>query len=140
MNLATAVAEHLDQLGLVDYQPSGAGGDVFIDVLPSTPDEAVSLRVYGGGEPDPVHPYDRPRLQAWVRGTRDPRTAQDRSHAIYDALHGLSSIELPGGLWAVSCFAQAQPAFVSVDENQRVRYSTNFLWEVRNPTANREGW
>lgn len=138
--LASAVAQFLHAETLVVYDPSGVSGDVFIDVQPDQPDEAVTLRVTGGQAPDGIHPYDRLRLQVFVRGTQDPRTAHDRTFAIYDVLQGLSTVELPGGVWLVSCFAAGYPGMLSRDESGRVRYSSNYEVEVRHETLNRQGW
>ncbi len=42
------LAEDIDNSGLADYRANLAGGNVFINVVPPTPDYAVSIMDFGG--------------------------------------------------------------------------------------------
>lgn len=134
--LAALLLDYLDGEYVVDK-----GVDGFVDVAPDQPDTLVVVRQNGGPPPDGIHPYDTVRVQVWVRGDRDPRTAHDLSYAIFDELHGLSSVDVGDpATRIVSCFAQQPPTFIGRDDSQRIRYSHNYLIHVKNATDSREGW
>ena len=138
--IQTTVATLLHQLGLGVYQPDGAGGDLFIDLLPDQPDGAVQIRALGGPQSSAVHPYTTVRVQLLVRGGRDPRDAQDRAHALDAAMHGRRNETLPDGTYLVGCHAVGPPSFVDVDDSLRVTYSLHLMCETQDPTDNRGGW
>lgn len=137
--LAIEVAEYLASLGLVNFDPSGITGDCYIDVVPTTPDNVIVISGYSGPPPDPKLGYDTPNIQVRARAGRDPRDARGRMEDIFAALHNLHHVTLPGGTYAVYCFAlQSDPAPLGPDANGRLEYSQNYQWHVRNLTAHRE--
>lgn len=132
MNAPTAVARHLDSLGLVTYD--GPGWDVAIDTMPDSPSQVVAITGYGGPQTHAGRGWDRPSIQIRVRGTQDPRVSRGRCQAIYDALHGLSNVELPGPLWVTNCVAiTSSPQAMGMDANNRHEHVVSFELEVRNP-------
>ena len=134
------VAKFLDAAGLVTYVPNDTGGDCFVDRLPDEPDAAVMIRGTGGPEGDLKFAYDNPTFQVWVRDPAGRLTAYNRARSIYEALHGLWSVELtPGGTWVVSCRGiQSEPAPMGQDANGREEFSLNFQMEVRANSALRD--
>lgn len=141
MNVAKEIAQHLAGQALVTYDEEAFDADCFLFEMPSEPDEAVMLRVDAGTAPDAKLGYDSPDLQLIVRGAVDGDIAPliERGYALYGALQGLNSLELPGGTWLVSCFGyQSGPVYMRKDENRRHELSINFRLEVRNVTKHRE--
>lgn len=141
MTVTEEFAELLAALGLGDYHADGSlGGDVFLVNMPQSPDAAVAVNRYGGPESDSKLGYDRPSIQVRVRAPAgDVRTAEARAQGIYDALHGMSSRELPGGTWLVLLVGtQGGPIPLGQDNLNRDEWTINFRAELRRQTANRD--
>lgn len=137
--LLDGLARHLAGLGLVTYDPDGTCGDLFLETMPQVPDEAVVLTLYDGEQPDPRLPYDTPRLQGRVRGGADPRVSRARCAALYDELHGLGAVTLPGGVLLLSCDAlQSGPVSMGLDDSGRHEHVTNYAIEFYAPTTHRQ--
>jgi hypothetical protein len=137
-DLLDGIAQYLHERGLVTYTPDGTGGDVFMEAMPSTPDQCVVLTGYGGAAPDGLLPYDQPRVQVRVRGTTDPRVSRRRAQAIRSQLHGLGHVFLPDGTNVISCESlQAAPESLGVDANRRFEHVVNFEFEIRETTVHR---
>lgn len=135
--LAVEVAQHLSaQVPAVTFHLTTPGGNCFIGDLPDQPDEAVAIFSTGGPEASTKDGYAQPAIQVMVRGTGDPRTGDTLAQAIYDELHGLRYVTLPGGTHVVYCAGiQPEPVSLGEDENGRHRYSLNFRFELRKPTS-----
>jgi len=124
--------------GLV-FDETGATGNVFDSRIPQTPDEVVSVREYGGSEPDSLIGYDEVFLQVRVRGPGgDPRPSRARVHAIRDALEGATNVMLPSGPFVV-LIRSLQPPFPmdGVDSQGRFEHVLNVSVEVRNAAGHR---
>ncbi|MFM9368138.1 minor capsid protein [Streptomyces sp. Da 82-17] len=132
-----ALARYLDERGLLAYDPRGTCGDTFIEAMPPAPDEAVCLSLYGAGATDARNGWDVRSLQVRTRGTADPRTSRQRAEAIYDALHGLAGIALPGGIWLVLAAAVTTPAPLGTDTAGRHEHVTNYRLDIEAPTTHR---
>jgi len=145
--LAAAIAKHLAvELESLTFDPTGVSGNVFIGVMPSTPDAAVML-MPNGGQPNLTRdPHDRPNIQALVRGPRhDPRPAFALADAIYGRLVCLRYVTLdesgPDEIYVVGVTArQSAPVGIGVDANQRPEYSLNFVCDVLAPTVHRPAY
>lgn len=135
-DLLDPLARYLAGRGLGVYDPDGPGGDIALETLPQAPDEVVLLTQYGG-DSDPLNAFDEPRIQVKVRGTGDRRVSYDRAHDIHHELHGLTGIELPGGIWLVHALANQTPASLGVDENGRHLHVVNFRLGVSSPSLHR---
>lgn len=137
-DLLDGIARYLAERDLVDYDPDGLGGDLFMEAMPSTPDGCVVLTCYGGPESDSLLPYDQPRVQVRVRGGTDPRVSRRRAKAIRSHLHGLGPVILPDGTNVISCIAlQAAPESLGVDGNRRFEHVCNYEFEIREPSIHR---
>lgn len=121
------IAEYLAADGLGTFDPTGIIGDIFIETMPDSPDVAIGLFTTGGLAPDVATSVARPRVQLVVRGGRDPREAALLATAIYEALHGLRSMEfVPGGTRIMLASAvQSGPIRLGPDDNGRHEYSIN---------------
>lgn len=139
--LTVAIAKHLDGLGLVTY--SLTGGDCFIDHMPSAPDAAVSVTLYGGIAQPTRTPYDLPTVQIRTRGAKhDPRTPLEAIEAIYNALACLDGVTLDDGgddeVYVVGCTpAQSASTYLGRDEVDRHERTLNFDFRVHAPTTHR---
>jgi hypothetical protein len=129
----------LEQLGLGDFRADGAaGGTVFLAALPTAPDRCKAVAIYGGSESDSRMPYDEPDLQIRCRGTTDPRTAAADAQAVYDQLHGLGRLTMPGGTWLQLVVGkQGGPIYIGRDANGRHEYTVNVRAEISRPTPHR---
>lgn len=137
-DLLDGLARHLEALGLLEYDPDGITGDTFIGTMPSRPDAAVALTIYGGPESDSKLGWDEPSVQVRVRGGPDPRVSFNRCAAIRSELHGLGPVTLPDGTFLQLCIAnQSAPGPIGADDNGRHEHVCNFRAEVRSVTAHR---
>lgn len=136
--IAVGIARYLESLGLLNFDEAGTTGDTFIEVMPSSPDQAVMVVAMPGPASDSELGYDTPGVQVMVRGTQDPRVSWQRARGIYDALHGLGPIDLPDGTRLLSCHClQSGPIPIGTDSNGRYEHTLNFEAEVRALTTHR---
>ncbi|MDP3983985.1 MAG: minor capsid protein [Acidimicrobiia bacterium] len=135
--LAVEIAQYLAaQIGALTFNISTTGGNVFVDSMPSTPDEAVMVKGSGGPEASTKSGYALPAVQVIVRGTTDPRTGSDRADQVYAALHGLRHTTLAGGTLVIrSAGIQSAPVSMGEDQNGRHEFSLNFQLETRLQTT-----
>lgn len=139
MTLTEEFARLLHQLGLGVYDDTGVTGDIYLDRLPPEPDAGFAVVRYGAGEADSKLPYEEINLQVRVRGPAgDARVAERRAQAVYDALHGLSNRELPGGTQLMLAVGnQGGPIRLGPDQHDRPEYTVNLRAELHRPTTNR---
>jgi hypothetical protein len=140
-DLHDGIARHLAALGLVAYDPAGPGpNDVFFDVMPASPDEAVCLTVYGGAPLDSLLPYDSPSLQVRTRGPATAvgrATARARAQDLYSELHGLGPVDLPDGTRLILAVANQSPGSMGQDDLGRLDYVFNLALELYAPSVHR---
>jgi hypothetical protein len=137
-DLLDGIARHLEARGLLSYDPDGVTGDTFIETMPSRPDAAVALTLYGGPESDSKLGWDEVSLQVRTRGGTDPRPSRVKCTAIRDELHGLGPITLPDGtLLQLAIAIQATPAYMGQDDSGRHEHVCNYRLDVRNVTTHR---
>lgn len=122
------------------FDETGSTSNVFDTRLPQTPDQIVSVREYGGGEPDSLIGYDEVHIQIRVRGPKDdPRPSRTRVHAIRDALEGATNLTLPSGPFTVLIHSLQPPfAMDGVDSQGRFEHVLNLSVEVRNAAGRRQ--
>lgn len=136
-DLLDGIARHLDGLGLATYDPDGVVGDCFIEIEPASPDECVTLTLYGGPEVDSLLPYDTPSLQVRTRGGADPRTSRARSQAIYEELNGLGPVTLADGSYLLLAVANQTVTSLGQDDLGRCAHVVNYSLEVHAPSVHR---
>lgn len=118
----------------IDYDETGVNGNIFDNVMPSSPDIAVMVESTGGFARDMRNTeYKEMSIRILVRGTRDPRTARSLANDIIDAIGTFGSGRfVTDGVWVVSSQAiQAKPINIGRDDNDRHRFSTNFELEIK---------
>lgn len=110
--------------------------DLFIGILPPTPDNAVMVDYTGGLEPDRYAPVRKLTVQTTVRNT-DYDDGYDKIQAIFDLLHRkLDDLELEtGGVDVMEVMALQEPTFIGQDETNRYVFTCNFLFMVRGDVA-----
>lgn len=111
---------------------------VAVEHLPAEPDVAVAVLTADGRASDSAVAWDQPRLDIRIRGDRDVRTSRQLAWAIYSALHGLSNVELPGGIWlGLAVCDSSGPVASAPDDEGRWQWSVAVDCDVLAPTANR---
>lgn len=117
--LAEIVAGHLDEAGLVRYDPDGVTGNVGIESVPDKPDTAVGIFSLPGLPPDVTTGLSRPGLQVIVRGNT-LRETMGLVGEIYSFLDGNISLGSPILLLKST---GSQPVPLGNDETGRSRYT-----------------
>jgi hypothetical protein len=101
--------------------------------LPSTPENAIALASYSISD-DPTNSDSVIGLQVTVRAKgQDPRPTGRMTSKVYDQLHGMTSVRLPGGVYVVQCYRQSWTS-LGQDENNRWREVSNFYVTVHRPS------
>lgn len=137
--LITEIMQYLADQGIGIYDPTGATGNIFMGVLPQSPDQVIAVTPTGGNPSSMKCQYDSPSVQVVVRGTADPRTGYSKALDVYGVMHGFGSKPfVSGGHWVVMCEGvQSDPASLGPDENNRFRYSLNFIIEIQRDIQSR---
>lgn len=132
------VAVYLGELDGLTYS-EGAGGNVFVDHIPESPDRLAAVISQPSTEADSKLPYDPVEFQVVVRCEAGSEWALDTAKAVYSRLHGKRNITLPDGTYAVFIVAQqgALPFRLGEDDNGRPAYSVDFRGEQLNQTEER---
>lgn len=143
MSLAEGIAAWLgaNVPGLA-WQPDGAYPDgtvgLYVEQLPAGPDVAVAVLTTDGQPSDSLLAWDMPALQVRVRGDRSPFGAQQIAQRIYSALHGLSDVELPDGMWlGLATCLNSGPTTSAPDEQGRWQWVVGVDLQVMAPTEHR---
>ncbi|MGM0437490.1 MAG: minor capsid protein [Bacillota bacterium] len=135
--MISEIMQYLDSnIDDIDYDATGTTGNIFDNVLPTSPDTAVMVENTGGFPRDMRNTeYFEPSIRILVRGDQDPRTARDLANDIIDEMGTLASMEFvdSDAEWrVVKCQAiQAMPINIGRDDNDRHRFSCNFELEVQ---------
>lgn len=117
--LAEIVAGHLDEAGLVRYDPDGVTGNVGIESVPDKPDAAVGIFSLPGLPPDVTTGLSRPGLQIIVRANT-LRETMDLAGQIFSFLDGNFSLGKPILLLRST---GSQPVPLGIDDTGRSRYT-----------------
>lgn len=132
MELSKQVAMFLDAEGFGTFDESGVSGNIFINVIPDQPNEALAIFTTGGPGMDPENQYGRSNIQILIRTVpQDPRGGETKATGIIRALNGFDSDYLtPGGNYIINVDAiQSGPSQIGRDPNNRFEYSQNFTFE-----------
>lgn len=106
--------------------------DLFIGIMPASPDNCVMIDQTGGVEAEREVPIEQPTIQVTVRNTAYP-DGLDLIKTIYDLIHqAKDNITLEtGGVDTMTIFAMGEPAHIGQDESQRHLFSVNFVFKIR---------
>lgn len=139
--ISAAIAKHLAAtVAGLTYSEAG-GGNVFVNRLPTDPDEAVGVFDTGGFEQPTRAPTDLPTVQVRVRGPeRRSRPAHERASDVCAALACLDLVTLdeggPDEVRIVSCdLLQSRPNGLGMDGSERFEFTVNAALRVHAPTA-----
>lgn len=132
--LLVEIAKYLHNQKIGVFDEKGVKGNIFINIVPASPDKIISLFSTGGPAGDVKHGYDRPTVQIWLRGDKNPLTAFNKAQEIYNALQGFSGERfIDNGSYIVDCRGvQSAPIHMGTDANGRHEYSINFILETKN--------
>ncbi|TMR91318.1 minor capsid protein [Nonomuraea basaltis] len=103
-DLLTGFAVLLGEAGVATWNPNGIYADdqtaLTIGGLPTSPDTAIALQVYGVGQAgdDVEQPDSSVQMQVRFRAKSDPRVVDDLADGTFDAIHGLANVTLSTGV------------------------------------------
>lgn len=133
--LTTQLAYYLDDQNVLDFDEAGTSGDTFINILPSSPDNAIGIYNQGGPDSSPKFIEDKRDVQFLIRGTQDPRPAFNTAEEIYSTLQGKTKFTTSDSTEIIMIDSiQSGPVHIGRDDNGRHKYSLNFRVEYENPT------
>ena len=103
------------------------GTDLFISLMPETPDACVSIYDTGGMDPILNYVYDYPTVQVRIRGAIfGYQNAWDKAKEVKDALHGLTN-ETWNSTRYIQIGCVGDIMFIHYDDNNRPTLTVNFL-------------
>jgi len=140
-NLLTGIAQLLATASLGTWRDTGiytaAETGIVFDTVPATPDRVITLTDYVVSD-DPTLSDSVIGVQVRTRWAgADPRPVKDLDGAIFNALHGLESVTLTGGIHIVSMFRRSGTS-MGQDLNSRWARSSNYYCTVWRPSNNRQ--
>lgn len=133
MLLTRQVAVYLSNHGVGRFSEGGSDGNVFINSMPSSPNEAIAVYATGGPPVDPRNEYVNRAIQVLIRTVpNDPRKGEATAQAVIDLLKGFNGGYLAaGGNYIIDIAAQQDgPNNIGQDDNGRYEFSQNFLIEM----------
>lgn len=137
--LLAGLAVDLQAAGIGVWRPDGPSYTVdevgiVIRGIPSNPDRIITLAPYVVASPTGQADFTQ-GVQVRVRGTKDPRVAEDLGDAIFDLLDSATGLTWRG-IPIVQVYRQSYAA-LGADANGRWEISHNYYVEAMRPTANR---
>ena len=140
MSFGTEVIAFIQtELGLGTYTPNAAGGTIYLDSMPATPDVLISVYVTGGAPPEtgfgvPGIQYEFPTCAIRVRGAANDRQGPHaRAILIYNALPTIQGRTLSGTKYQT--LKPMQPPFIyEMDSEKRFVWTFNAIAD-KEPSA-----
>jgi hypothetical protein len=143
--LLNGLAQHLHDAGVgVWHDPDAAApepyadGDIAITIgaSPSSPDRCVVLASYPVSE-DATQADVTVGVQVRTRAGADPQDVQDLDDAVFEVLHGATSLDL-GGVSVVQILRRSSSSLGQArDQTGRWERSSNYYIDAMRPTATR---
>jgi len=107
--------------------------DLFIGIMPESPDACVSIRDMTGPPPELRYELDYPSIQILIRGAKGAYpTAFAKAQAVHNALHGVVNTTINLTRYLLISAAHS-PAYLGDDSLNRPLFSINF--DVQRTTA-----
>lgn len=114
----------------------GSNATIVDGGLPSSPEDVLALASYSISD-DPTNSDSVIGLQVTARAAgADPRPTSRKTAGVYDVLHGMTNVVLPGGVYVVQCYRQSWTS-IGQDDNSRWRETSNFYVTVHRPSKYR---
>ena len=140
-DLLTGLAVYLAAGGLqATWSPTGEytalQTGIVIRNVPPAPDRIITLTAYPVSD-SPALSDSVLGLQVRCRwGGQDPRPVDDLSDAIFNLLHGKTTLTLSTGVTVVQCLRQSAKT-LGQDDNLRWSNAHNYYLTVHRPSTNR---
>lgn len=142
-DLLVGLAEHLDAADVGTWRPTGAylAGEIGITIrgIPQTPDQLITMAPYPlDGDEFRGMADHAVAIQFRVRGTQDPRSADDTADAVFELLDSIGThgqVDL-NGVKVVDMWRQSYTS-LGQDTNGRWERSENYYLNVMRPTAHK---
>lgn len=138
-----SIAEYLnEEIPELIYDDEGLNGNIFIDRFPESPDKIIVIESTGGPAGNFIYSYDMPTIRILTRGNGpNPFDAKELALKIHDKLQSIKAQTIGDTeeTYIINCEAiQSDPVLIGEDDNRRIRYSQNFMLNIRSKTTNRE--
>ena len=100
--------------------------DMFIGIMPETPDTCICLIDSSGFKPEARYNWERPGLQILVRDKiGNYKQCFTKIKDAVTALHGITNLTINNHIY--KCIVAAhEPLFIGLDQNNRPMFSVNF--------------
>ena len=100
--------------------------DLFINKMPSSPDNVVSIHDASGESPEVNYTYEKPGVQIRVRGAKGGyKAAHEQAQDIRNFLHPTGNLTINGARY-VGIWAEGDIIPLGDDDNERPLFSMNF--------------
>lgn len=119
MPVAHDIAEYLE-----DQTIGTVGTDIFVGIMPNTPDDCIVIWPYAGQPPDIIWDGEYPSINVKVRNTAQD-TGWTKIYSIMKALHKLTNTTIESTLYH-RIEAMGSPAYLERDQNNRYIFNINF--------------
>lgn len=140
--LCRGLIDYLVMLGLLTWRPDASypatyqAVAAFILTWPTGPDRIATFAPYQiADDPDQAMSTIGVQIRTRWAGS-NPRAVLNYSGAIFDALHGLGPLELPGGVRISQCLRRSSVS-MGQDSSQRWSWADNYYVDVERPSDNR---
>lgn len=125
------IADKLATAGVGTVATTSNTGDIFIGILPATPDNCIALFGLPGstiGDQREVAALQFPRFQVVARNV-SYASASTKLQAVRTALHGIYDVQLAN--WRVlRCHAEQEGGPIGEDDQGRFEFTVNFVAEI----------
>lgn len=109
---------------------------ILVSLSPSSHDQVLTLADYAVSD-DPILNDTVTGIQVRSRGLpNDPASCRALEDAVFDVLHGLRGVTLPGGVRVVLCERRSSTP-TGVDDNRRHERVSNYYVTTNRPSPNR---
>ena len=129
--LIKEIAQYLHARSIGVFDEVGSSGDIYLGILPDTPDRVISIFQRGGQEADPRNEYRTVLVQVITRSF-DKHDGMNLGQSVIDVLSGFHGELIPGGTHIIDCIAmQSAPVDIGNDAKGRYEWSVNLTIEYK---------
>ena len=140
VQLCVGLIQYLADLDLCAWSPAGVypatAAGAFLLTVPTSPDRMLALAPYQVmDEPDQAMSTIGIQVRTRWAGS-DPRAVLNYAGAIFDALHGLGPVLLPGDVRISQCLRRSSTS-MGQDSSRRWSWADNYYVDLDRPSSNR---